>query len=168
MEFTATGTAVRVAGAAPPATPVVTLMDVDELVKARAAGYAPLGIAMANCVWWEPHCDCMADGSWVNQELPRHNEIARYVEQATVARFRESAGRFGGAGVVGVQLQRRSVDHHEEQHSHLFVEILMFGTAVARVAPAAPTGPRVLRVLDLRGRSPTATSASELRLDVKE
>ena len=63
IEYTAIGTAVRFQTDAPPPRPALTLLRADEYSKLHHAGYAPLGIAMGNCFWYDPHADCARDGA---------------------------------------------------------------------------------------------------------
>lgn len=166
-EFTAVGTAVRIAGMPPVQFPALSLMSADELYKLHGAGYWPTGIAMGNCIWYEPHADCYDEGSWASSELPAHTHASRGARQLSVARFHASARRLGGDGVVGVRVHRAGRDGEYEindsKHTSFLLEVMLLGTAVVRRGEARPP-PRPLRVLDLRGRPMKSEEHAELRV----
>jgi uncharacterized protein YbjQ (UPF0145 family) len=147
LEFTAIGTAVRIDGQ-PPAPPVLTLLAADELYKLHKAGYWPVGIALGNCFWYAPHCDCMTDGSWFSSELPMHSQASQGARALAVARFRAFAAHFKADGVVGVKVHRHAHDHHEDGHTAFSVDMMVSGTAVVRRGTGSPP-PRPRVVVDL-------------------
>ncbi len=154
LEFTAVGTAVRLKGHAPPEMPALSLLEPDQLLKLHHAGYWPTGIAMGNCFWYEPHADCMSEGSWWSQELPIHTRAAMTSRHLAVQRFHAFAQRLGADGVVGVRVDRKSRDReyeiNESSHTALHLDLVVMGTAVVRrdVVKAPPPRPRL--VVDLR------------------
>jgi uncharacterized protein YbjQ (UPF0145 family) len=153
LEYTALGTAIRVRGAAPTDNPPATLMDADQLRKCHIAGYWPVGIALANCVWYDPHCDCSRDGSWFSQPLSAHNLACHTTEDRVSQRFHEHVAQMGADGVLGVRLVREPHEHHHDGHTTFRLEMLMIGTAVRRVPPLeARRDPLV--VLDLSKNPP--------------
>lgn len=155
IEYTAVGTAVRYRNEPPPQRPALTLLRADEYSKLHKAGYAPLGIAMGNCFWYEPHADCRSDGSWYSCELPMHSRASILSRDLAVNRFRASAQRFQGAtGVLGVRFQRYVHSHEHEGHCRLHVDLMIMGTAVVR-KPGTHDPPRPLLVVDLRDRGTT-------------
>jgi uncharacterized protein YbjQ (UPF0145 family) len=148
IEYTAIGTAVRLRGQAPPALPALTLLKTDELSKLHHAGYWPVAIAMGNCFWYDPHCDCSRDGSWYSQELPKHTRAGVVTRDLAVTRFREAAHRFNAHGVVGVQVERRAHDYEHDGHTTFHLELGLMGTAVVRHGqPGTPPRPKL--VVDL-------------------
>ena len=156
IEYTAIGTAVRFQTDAPPPRPALTLLRADEYSKLHHAGYAPLGIAMGNCFWYDPHADCARDGSFYSCELPKHTLAAEQSRALAVARFRASAQRFAGAtGVLGVRVVRYLYSHEDEHgHCRLHADLMIMGTAVTR-KPGNHEPPRPLLVVDLRDRGRT-------------
>jgi uncharacterized protein YbjQ (UPF0145 family) len=152
IEYTAIGTAVRFRDQPAPQRPALTLLRADEYAKLHHAGYTPLGIAMGNCFWFDPHADCSRDGNWYSCELPKHTQASQTARDLAVARFRASAAKFQGAhGVLGVRVFRHVYSHEHEGHCRLHVDLMIMGTAVARKA-APPDPPRPLLVVDLRDR----------------
>jgi uncharacterized protein YbjQ (UPF0145 family) len=152
IEYTAIGTAVRFRDQPPPPRPALTLLKADEYAKLHHAGYAPLGIAMGNCFWFDPHADCTSDGNFFSCELPKHTQASQFTREYAVNRFRASAAKFqGAAGVLGVRVFRHVYSHEHEGHCRLHVDLMIMGTAVARKA-APPDPPRPLLVVDLRDR----------------
>jgi uncharacterized protein YbjQ (UPF0145 family) len=156
IEFTAVGTAVRLQGYAPPPRPALTLLQPDALWKLVSAGYWPVGIAMGNCFWIEPHADCYGENTVYCSELPKHTDASQQARGFAVERFRAEAGRVGADGVVGVQVFRQGRDeeweagteHHRTRHTLFHIEMLVVGTAVIKRESAARL-PRPWLVVDL-------------------
>ncbi len=167
VEFTAMGTAVRIAGMEPPPYPALTLMEADELYKLHGAGYWPAGISMGNCFWYEPHADCMNEGQLWSSELPTHTRAARTARDIAVTRFREFSRRFSADAVVGVKIHRRGRDHeweaNDRHHTAFSLEIMLLGTSVVRRGDAHPP-PRPLLVMDLAGKRRTHGPAPEAEI----
>ena len=151
-EFTAVGTAVRVR-APLPERPVISNLSVQELYKLELAGLWPIDVVMGNSVWRNRHADCAADGRWLNTELPAHTACIDQARAAAQRRFREEALRTNAHGVVAVTVERRFADHEWEvndtHHTEFKAEIVLLGTAVARLRE--PRLPRPRLVLDLAG-----------------
>jgi uncharacterized protein YbjQ (UPF0145 family) len=148
-EFTAVGTAVRVAGAPPPSEPALSNLSVQQLYKLELGGLWPVDIVMGNCTWYARHCDCYADGSLFNQELPAHTAVIDNARRHATARFKEEVTQRRALGAVGVTVHRDFHEEHwdEEKHTSFKAEIVLIGTAVER--RAAPRLPRPKLVLDL-------------------
>jgi uncharacterized protein YbjQ (UPF0145 family) len=155
IEYTAIGTAVRFTSDPPPPRPALTLLRADQYAKLHKAGYTPLGIAMGNCFWFDPHADCSRDGAYWSCELPAHTVASQQVRDLAVARFRASAQRFQDAsGVLGVTVHRHVYSHEHDGHCRLHADLMVMGTAVAR-KPGTHEPPRPLLVVDLRDRGTT-------------
>jgi uncharacterized protein YbjQ (UPF0145 family) len=158
IEFTAVGTAVRIAGFAETAQPALTLMEADELWKLHHAGYWPVAVAMGNCFYYARHADCISEGSFYSSELPVHTQAAQTARELAVQRFRRFAHHFGADGVVGVRVHRHAHDHewraseNGPEHTAFSIELMLAGTAVVRRGDAQPPS-RPLRILDLRDRA---------------
>jgi uncharacterized protein YbjQ (UPF0145 family) len=153
IEFTAVGTAVRLVGAPPAQEPALTLLEADQLWKLHNAGYWPVAIAMGNCFWYEPHCDCMSEGSFWSSELPAHSRVSQRARDLSVERFRAFAHHFKADGVVGVRVHRHGRDSEYEvndvSHTSFHLDMMVIGTAVVRRGDAgAPPRPEL--VVDLR------------------
>ena len=152
IEFTAVGTAVRLKGVPATEPPVLTLLTAAQLWKLHHAGYWPVGIAMGNCFWYEPHADCRGEGSWLSQELPAHTRAATASRDLAVERFRKFAHHFRAHGVVGVEVLRHGRDREwgdHDAHTEFSIEMVLMGTAVVRRGDAgAPPRPKL--VVDLR------------------
>jgi uncharacterized protein YbjQ (UPF0145 family) len=151
VEITAIGTAVRIRDQPPPREPALTLLKMDELAKLHHAGYAPIAIAMGNCFWFEPHADCMQEGSFFSSELPTHTRASLQARHLAVERFRHFAKHFNADGVVGVRVHRKSKEHEHSGHIRFHTEVMLMGTAVVRRGDAAPP-PRPRLVVDVADR----------------
>lgn len=153
IEFNAVGTAVRIAGVPPTQQPVLTLLEPDELWKLHHAGYWPVGIAIGNSFWYEPHADCWGEGSYYSQELPAHTRAAQGARHQATERFRAFAHHLNAHGVVGVRVNRHGHDREYEvndsKHVSFRLDLVVMGTAVVRRGEAAPP-PRPNLVVDLR------------------
>jgi uncharacterized protein YbjQ (UPF0145 family) len=162
VEFTAVGTAVRVADAPPVARPALSNLSVQQLYKLELGGLWPVDVVMGNCAWYDPHADCYSDGSWYNQELPDHTRVISQAYDLATQRFRHEVRACGALGAVGVAVHRSFHERHWEQndseHTSFKAEILLLGTAITR--RGAPRLPRPRLVLDLGGRQITLTAAS--------
>ena len=149
LEFNAVGTAVRIQGLPLPQYPAFTLLKADELYKLHNAGYWPVAIAMGNCFWYAPHCDCAADGNFYSTELPAHSEASQLARDVAVGRFRAFAHHFNADGVVGVTVERKGKDREYEiernkrstKHTAFNLEMIVMGTAVVRRPDAGPDKP---------------------------
>lgn len=173
MEFTAIGTAVRLAKAEGSALagalkrPVLTHLTTQELYKLELAGFWPLGIAMGNCTWYDRHADCRSDGSWFNQLMPGHTRCIDQAQLLAIERFQTEISALQAHAAVGVTLQRHFHQHEwstsnpDREHTSFKTEVLMIGTAIIR--RSAPTLPRPRLVLDLGGGK-TVDLASSLSL----
>lgn len=151
VEFNASGTAVRLANTPLPALPALAMMEVDELYKLHGAGYWPVGIAIGCCFWYQPHADCVSDGSWWSSPLPAHDSAIHECTKLARERFRSFTEHLGADGVVGVKYHRAAHDHVDDNHTNFSCEIMLSGTAVVRHGKPR-TGERPMRVLDLRDR----------------
>ncbi|HEY1955068.1 MAG TPA: heavy metal-binding domain-containing protein [Polyangiaceae bacterium] len=153
IEFNAVGTAVRVAGMQPSQSPILTMLEPDELWKLHHAGYWPVGIAIGNSFWYEPHADCFGEGSWYSQELPTHTRAAQGARHRATERFRAFAQHLNAHGVVGVRVNRHGYDREYEvndsKHTSFRLDLVVMGTAVVRRGDAA-SPPRPGLVIDLR------------------
>jgi uncharacterized protein YbjQ (UPF0145 family) len=153
IEFTAIGTAFRVAGMPPVQQPVLALLEPDELWKLHQAGYWPSGIAIGSSFWFEPHADCFGEGSYFSQELPTHTRASLGARHNATERFRAFVHHFNADGVVGVRVNRRGEDLEYEtndtSHVSFRLDLVVMGTAVVRRGQAAPP-PRPGLVVDLR------------------
>jgi len=160
VEFNAVGTAVRIQGLPVPQYPALTLLKADELYKLHNAGYWPVAIAIGNCFWYEPHCDCPCDGSFYSRELPGHTQVSQNARDVSVQRFRAFAHHFKADGVVGVTVERKGknreyetgTEHNKKHHTAFNMELVVLGTAVVRRADAGPEAKpaRPDLVVDLR------------------
>lgn len=165
IEFTAMGTAVRLADRAPPVEqPALTHLTAQELYKLELAGYWPKGIALGNCTWFDRHADCAADGRWFNQPLPDHNQAIRAARRLATKRFSDDIARQAADGAVGVKVERsfheREYDVNDSSHTEFRVEVLLLGTSVIRAGAARLPRPRL--ILDLgRGRTVDLQIAAE-------
>ncbi len=151
-EFTAVGTAVRVSGPVPE-RPALSNLTVQELYKLELAGLWPIDLVMGNSAWRDRHADCLADGRWLNTELPAHTACIDRARAAAHERFKDDIARTNAHGVVAVTVERRFHEReweiNDKSHTEFKAEIVLLGTAVAR--RSEPRLPRPRLVLDLAG-----------------
>jgi uncharacterized protein YbjQ (UPF0145 family) len=149
IEFMAIGTAIRVEGMPPAATPPpLTMLRADEVVKLVRAGYAALGLAIGNCFYYDGRGDSKLVSSPSGPvELAALTGAWHTARDLAVARFQASAEALGAEGVIGTKLVKRIVKN-PVTHTQLSLEIVLVGTAVAR-NPSPPPLPRPLVVVDL-------------------
>jgi uncharacterized protein YbjQ (UPF0145 family) len=151
-EFTAVGTAVRVNGPVPE-RPALSNLSVQELYKLELAGLWPIDVVMGNSAWRDMHADCRADGRWLNMELPLHTACIDNARSAAQERFKKAIVRANAHGVVAVTVERRFHESEWEannsSHTEFKAEVVLLGTAVARLRE--PRLPRPRLVLDLAG-----------------
>ena len=161
-EFTALGTAVRVAGAPPPETPALSNLRVQDLYKLELAGLWPVGIVMGNSSWFKLHADCRSDGNWTNQELPDHTACIENARLHATARFKQEVLARAALGAVGVTVERHFHEEEWRENHHSFkAEIVLLGTAVVRRAQSRVPRPRL--VLDLGNRKIDLEAAARAR-----
>jgi uncharacterized protein YbjQ (UPF0145 family) len=151
-EFTAVGTAVRVNGPVPE-RPALSNLTVQQLYKLELAGLWPIDVVMGNSAWRNMHADCAADGSWWNTELRAHTACIDHARVRAQERFKDDITRTNAHGVVAVTVDRRfhesEWEANDTKHTDFKAEVVLLGTAVARLRE--PRLPRPRLVLDLAG-----------------
>jgi uncharacterized protein YbjQ (UPF0145 family) len=147
LEFTVTGTAVRVIGCAPLARPFATELSGADFAKLVMAGWVPAGIALGISVaGLHDTLVTTSSGPWGtgNAEVPAYTGLISAARSGARDRLEQSARALGADGVVvsGLSLRVRSDQcrAHTAATDH-FAEAVITGSAVARIAGRSEGGP---------------------------
>ncbi|WP_052372299.1 heavy metal-binding domain-containing protein [Amycolatopsis taiwanensis] len=151
-EFVALGTAVRARSAHRPRRPFTTGLPGPDVAKLLLSGWVPVGFVFGVTIQTR-YLDygtrrdlAMLAG---NYEIRACTEL---VAQARSAARKEFTARVSGASADGAVVSSMSVDAWAAQESWLVAQAEVFGTAIARFSPGAPT--RGLTMMPLNaGRS---------------
>jgi len=134
-EFSAIGTAVR--ADAPPPTggswhnnrykPFTSALSGQDFWTLIQAGYAPLGMAMGNCVYHIAHRRFrqVLDNIGKNVEIPQHTQALYAARELAMGRMQAEAEELGAEGIVGVRML--SDAHRRRGHT---TEFFAIGTAI--------------------------------------
>jgi uncharacterized protein YbjQ (UPF0145 family) len=169
LEFTAVGTAVRLAGARRPERPFLCDLSGEDFWTLLQAGYAPRGVAMGYCAYFVYQSRTLASwsASWQNVEIAEFTAGVYEARRRAMNRMEDDVRRLGADGVVGVRIEptRKMYRTSDDGPVHLRVDFLAIGTAIAGWAAAAPPTPRP--VLNLMGLRPMRSAAerTEFRRD---
>ncbi|TDV43107.1 heavy metal-binding domain-containing protein [Actinophytocola oryzae] len=153
VEFTALGTAVRARSAARPGRLFTTALPGQDVAKLMGAGWLPAALVFGVAVAvrhddWQTR----AQASWGagNTEVGGYTQLLVHTRAEARSRFTRHVRQTGadGAIVSSMPLRMWSIEPSENHRDHV-AESLVFGTAVARFAPA-PTAARSLTFLPLR------------------
>jgi uncharacterized protein YbjQ (UPF0145 family) len=163
MEFTAIGTAVRRAGAAPLAYPFLSALSGQEFAKLLRAGYVPAGLVMGVSAYqihsgWGTR---MQARSWQNQEVQQYTDAVGQARRTATARLQQDLSHYGADGCVGSDVGMQvwptpcyystGGGEREELEDHV-VQFFAIGTAVIRYAPnQEPDRPQLMMPLNDRG-----------------
>jgi uncharacterized protein YbjQ (UPF0145 family) len=167
MEYTAIGTAVRRAGAAPLPYPFLSALSGQQFSKLLRAGYVAAGLVMGVSAYqihsgWSTQFQTQ---SWSNQEVRQFTDAVGRARQTAMARLEEDISRYGADGCVGsdvgmqvwaVPCYYRRGGEREELEDHV-VQFFAIGTAVVRYSSSQePDRPALLMRLDQNRRSVNA------------
>lgn len=147
-EFTATGTAVRVAGEAPSARPFLATVDGADLTRLLTSGHVPLGVALGVSVAYvyTDWTSLMQESGWTNQEMVSFTQATYAVRQLAMERLGRQARSDGADGVIAydTSMAVTAVEGgggQNERTDHI-LEFSAIGTAIGRL----PTGVGALTV----------------------
>jgi uncharacterized protein YbjQ (UPF0145 family) len=160
LEFTAIGTAVRVAGAAPgrPA-PFTSGLSGQDFAKLIMAGWVPAGLALGVSIGLR-HDDRATTRQvrWAsgNAEVAGWTELVSQARRDARRRLEGDVERLGAEGVViatmRVRVRERDCPGQVGRRDHL-AEATLIGTAIVRFARAGPRpGPQPLAVISVDPR----------------
>lgn len=154
VEMVATGTAVRVSGAASGAAPVLTDLSVADYWKLVQSGVRPVGIVAATSVFyitasWRTQ---RLTSGWQrfqpNQELTDFTQGVYEARESALRHVTTQAERLQAGGVVGVQIDQRTeirrVDSTNSKREDLIVTFHVIGTAITPSSRHAPLHPTVV------------------------
>lgn len=103
MDYSATGTAVKIAGFPDAATPFVATVSQLEFARLLEAGILPIGLAVGAYYEWmsDPYGWADASRSYFNQELEVLASFQKRVRKSAVDAMRDHARTMRGTGVLG-------------------------------------------------------------------
>jgi uncharacterized protein YbjQ (UPF0145 family) len=164
IEYMAVGTAVRIDGAPPAPSPVLTDLSAQDYWQLWQAGYRPLGVVGASSVyyivsgWQQRQAQSGMFSSWANQELRDFTQGVYDVRETTLGRVSAEARQQGAAGMVGVSIvhsvEEREASSAGSRRTDLVVTMHVLGTSIAeRDDASAPALSPSLR-LDLGDTHP--------------
>ncbi len=143
LEYSATGTAVRMTQGEPPPRPFLCNLTASEFWTLRRAGYRPCGIALGACVWYhvtspalrQLRASRMGRGPVENQEFAEYTAAVQETRYLANDRLRQDAAQGLGEGVVGLYLDTKlsaATTDTESAYSRydLIVRVLALGTAI--------------------------------------
>ncbi len=143
LEYSATGTAVRMTQGKPPPRPFLCNLTASEFWTLRRAGYRPCGIALGACVWYhvatpalrQLRASRMGRGPVENMEFVEYSAAVQETRQLANDRLRQDATQGLGEGVVGLYLDTRLSAASADTDSsygryNLIVRVLTLGTAI--------------------------------------
>ena len=143
LEYSATGTAVRMTQGEPPPRPFLCNLSASEFWTLRRAGYRPCGIALGACVWYHAASPAlirlrgarMGRGPVENQEFAEYSAAVQETRRLADDRLRQDAAQGMGEGVVGLYLNTKlSAASSDTQNIYsrynLIVRVLALGTAI--------------------------------------
>jgi uncharacterized protein YbjQ (UPF0145 family) len=148
IEFTVIGTAVQVIGCPPLARPFATELSGADFAKLIMGGWVPAGIALGISVaGLHDELVTTSSGPWGtgNAEVPAYTGLISAARSGARDRLEQSARALGADGVVVSGLAVRVSS--DRCHAHVaatdhFVEAVITGSAVARIAGRSEGGPR--------------------------
>ena len=143
LEYSATGTAVRMTQGTPPPRPFLCNLTAAEFWTLRRAGYRPCGIALGACVWYHVASPALialrssrlGRGPVQNQEFAEYSEAVQETRHLANDRMRQDAAQGLGEGVVGLYLNAKMSAASTDTESgygryNLIVRVLALGTAI--------------------------------------
>jgi uncharacterized protein YbjQ (UPF0145 family) len=155
LEFTAIGTAIRIAGVPPPEQPVLSDLSGEDFWTLLRAGYAPRGLAMgfsSYAIWGSSGMY-----GFRNQELTDFSAGVYQARSLAMQRLGQDIGQLGASGVVGVKIDvQRSQIPVQSGSICLRIDFFVLGTAVVENASREPL-PRPVPVLNMTGVRPMRT-----------
>jgi uncharacterized protein YbjQ (UPF0145 family) len=141
IEYMAIGTAVRLDGAPPAESPVLTDLSAQDYWQLWQAGYQALGVVGASSVyyivsgWQQRQAQSGMFSSWANQELRDFTQGVYDVRETTLGRVTAEARRQGAAGMVGVSIAHsvgeREASSAGSRRTDLVVTMHVLGTSIA-------------------------------------
>ncbi len=159
-EFSATGTAVRLAGGPPSRRPFLATVDGADLTRLLQAGHVPLGVALGVSVAYiyTDWTSLMQEAGWTNQEMVSFTQATYAVRQMAMQRLERQARADGADGVIAYDtamtvtaVERGGSGGGGERTDHI-LEFSAIGTSVGRMA-RAPARVETAPVLSLRDPS---------------
>jgi uncharacterized protein YbjQ (UPF0145 family) len=162
IEFTAIGTAVRIAGFPDVAQPFTCDLSAQEFWQLYQAGYLPKELVLGVCAFYVA-CDydtarIVRGGVWGqggrNQEITQYAQGFNHTRRLAVERLDEDIRRAGGEGAVGMEIdydfEEREYERNKVEYIDLVITFTAIGTAIVRYkAPPHHDAIRPLLCYDL-------------------
>jgi uncharacterized protein YbjQ (UPF0145 family) len=164
LEYTAIGTAIRLANAPPPSRPFLSDLSGQEFWTLLQAGYYPAGIVTGYCSYY------VSLGSWMtsqlrgwwgtggyNQEIGPFTQALYTARDIAMYRLTTMAHNFNALGVVGMHIENsREVFEYEREGGGKYMDFSLqfsvIGTAISaqKKDHVIPTPRPTLSLTDLR------------------
>jgi uncharacterized protein YbjQ (UPF0145 family) len=161
-EFTAYGTAVRVAGYPRDAEPFTSNLSGQEFWKLHKAGYHPVGVVMGCCSYyvysdWQTQSQQFGlFGFTKNQEVTKYTQCFYDARELSMSRLDNELQQHSADGAIGVdvdfQIEPIEYDSNNSRRIDLLLHYTALGTAIQHDAQVA--APTPLMYMDLsKGRN---------------
>ena len=158
LEFTAIGTAVRVAGNAGLADPFTSALSGQDFARLITAGWVPVGLALGIAIG-SRHDDLTTirqGRPWAgNAEVLGWTELVNQARRDAGRRLAQDVERLGAEGVVtadmGMRVRARDCPATVGRRDHI-VEVTLIGTAIARFSQAHRQPSPALAIMPLGPR----------------
>jgi uncharacterized protein YbjQ (UPF0145 family) len=147
-EFTAAGTAVRLADGPPAKRPFLATVDGADLARLLRAGYVPVGVALGVSVVYivTDWTSQWQEASWANQEMRGFTQAVYAVRNFAMQRLERQATADGADGVIAYDTSMHVTEvevsgggpGQNERTDHI-VEFAALGTAIGRIRTAVPS-----------------------------
>lgn len=174
VEFTAIGTAVRVAdrSVARAEEPFTSALSGQEFWKLHQAGFLPTEIAFGVCSFYI-HTDNQAaavlNNLWgagmSNQELVHYTRGFQIARDLAMTRFANEVKRANAQGAVGVEIDWNCEEIEYEMNDRSYVDLLVhfaaIGTAIVAKQSSGSSGTTTLSYYDLKDRASFHLSPKE-------
>lgn len=147
LEFSATGTAIRLTQGKPPPRPFLTTLSAAEFWTLRRAGYRPCGIALGVCVFYH-HSSIAFRGLWLSRrrgqlgrrqmngiEYAEYTEAIQSVRRMAIDRLESQAGQGLADGIIALRLDHSIAppptdDSGSYRRLDLIVRFIALGTSI--------------------------------------
>ncbi len=143
LEYSATGTAVRMTQGTPPPRPFLCNLTASEFWTLRRAGYRPCGIALGACAWYhvasptlrQLRASRLGRGPLENMEFPEYSQAVQETRHLANDRLTRDAAQGLGEGVLGLYLDTKLTAGYKASETdysryNLIVRVLALGTAI--------------------------------------
>lgn len=147
LEFTATGTAIRLTQGQPPPRPFLSTLSAAEFWTLRRAGYRPCGVALGACVFYQVASQALRNLRFTRRggqlgrrqmsgmEYTEYSAAIQSARRTAMDRLESGAGQGLAEGVIALHLDCRRTppptdDNNQYRRYDLIVRVTALGTAI--------------------------------------